>query len=107
MLFADRIRQLRGEKQLLQWQFAVARDIGSSTLFSKIERGECYAKREQVVTIAKILKYDETDFLTLWLADKIITIISNKKELVGGALKVVQQTINKKSIAKLLERIWV
>ena len=99
MLFADKVRQLRDEKQLLQRNFAAAMDI-DTPLFSKLERGERRAKREQVIAIAKILKYDETELLTLWLADKIIKAIGNEKELAGKAVKMVEKevkfNINKK-----------
>jgi len=92
MLFAEKVRQLREEKQLLQRNFAAAVDI-DTPLFSKLERGERRAKREQVVAIAKILKYDETELLTLWLADKIITAIGNEKELAEKALKVAEKEV--------------
>ena len=92
MLFADKVRQLREEKQLLQRNFAAKMDI-DTPLFSKLERGERRAKREQVIAIAKILKHDETELLTLWLADKIITAIGNEKELAGKALKVVEKKV--------------
>jgi transcriptional regulator with XRE-family HTH domain len=93
MLFADRIKQLREEKQMLQRHFAAAMDI-DTPLFSKIERGERRAKREQVITIAKILKCDETELLTLWLADRIIEAIDNEKELAVKALNVVKKYAN-------------
>ena len=99
MLFADKVRQLREQKQLLQRNFAAAMDI-DTPLFSKLERGERRAKREQVIAIAKILQHDETELLTFWLADKIITAIGNEKELAEKALKVVgkevKYDINKK-----------
>jgi len=92
MLFADKVRQLREEKQLLQRNFAAKMDI-DTPLFSKLERGERRAKREQVIAIAKILKHDETELLTLWLADKIITAIGNEKELAEKALKVAGKKV--------------
>jgi len=92
MLFADKIKQLRDENQMLQRQFAAAMDI-DTPLFSKIERGERRAKREQAIAIAKILKYNETELLTLWLADQIIEVIEDEKELAGKALIVAQKYI--------------
>ncbi len=78
MLFADKIRQLREEKQLLQRQLASALEI-DTPMYSKIERGDRPAKREQVVTIAKILSTDENELLSLWLADKILGVIEKEK----------------------------
>ena len=93
MLFADRIRQLRGEEQSLQRQLAVARDI-DTPLFSKIERGECRVKRKQVIAIAKILKYDETELLSLWLADRATAVVEDKQKLADKALDIAKRIIN-------------
>ena len=95
MLFADKIRQLRDEKQLLQRQLASALEI-DTPMYSKIERGERPAKREQVVAIAKILTTNETELLTLWLADKILDLLENETELADKALKIAQQTLKHK-----------
>ena len=95
MLFADKIRQLRDEKQLLQRQLASALEI-DTPMYGKIERGERPAKREQVVAIAKILTTNETELLTLWLADKILDLLENETELADKALKIAQQTLKHK-----------
>jgi len=87
MLFADKIRQLREERKLLQRHLAAVLDM-DTPMFSKIERGERPAKREQVIAIAKILTTDENELLTLWLADKILDVIVNETELADHALKV-------------------
>jgi transcriptional regulator with XRE-family HTH domain len=92
MLFGNRIRQLREEKQMLQRQFAAALEI-DTPMYSKIERGERRAKREQVIALAKIFKANPNEFLTLWIADKIIEVIEDEKELAGKALNVVKENI--------------
>jgi len=88
MLFADKIRQLREERKLLQRHLAAALDM-DTPMFSKIECGERPAKRVQVVAIAKILNTDETELLTLWLADKVTEVLEDEKELAGKALEIV------------------
>ncbi|MDD2642100.1 MAG: helix-turn-helix transcriptional regulator, partial [Bacteroidales bacterium] len=85
MLFGNRIRQLREEKQMLQRQFAAALEI-DTPMYSKIERGERRAKREQVIALAKIFKVNPNEFLTLWIADRIIEAIKDEKELADKAL---------------------
>ena len=95
MLFADRIRQLREEMQLLQRQLASALEI-DTPMYSKIERGERPAKREQVIALAKILSTNETELLTLWLADKILGEVETETELADKALKIAQQTLKHK-----------
>jgi transcriptional regulator with XRE-family HTH domain len=88
MLFGNRIRQLREEQQMLQRQFAAALEI-DTPMYSKIERGERRAKREQVIALAKIFKVNPNEFLTLWIADKIIAAIGDEKELAPQALNIV------------------
>ncbi len=95
MLFADKIRQLREQKQMLQRQLASALEI-DTPMYSKIERGDRPAKREQVVILAKILSTNETELLILWLADKILGEIEAENELVERALKIAQQTLKHK-----------
>ena len=94
MLFDDKIRQLREDRKLLQRHLAAVLDM-DTPMFSKIERGERPAKREQVIAIAKILTTDETELLTLWLADKILDVIENETELADQALKVAIENKNK------------
>ena len=94
MLFADKIRQLREDRKLLQRHLAAVLDM-DTPMFSKIERGERPAKREQVIAIAKILTTDENELLTLWLADKILDVIENETELADQALKVAIENKSK------------
>ena len=95
MLFADKIRQLRDERKLLQRHLAAALDM-DTPMFSKIERGERPAKRTQVVALARLLSIDETELLTLWLANKINEVIENEEMIAGNALDIVKENINKK-----------
>ncbi|KAA6333773.1 hypothetical protein EZS27_017851 [termite gut metagenome] len=92
MLFANKIRQLREEKDLLQRHLAAALEI-DTPMYSKIERGERRAKREQVVKLAELLHIESKELLTLWLADQIIIYIENDKELAEDVLNIVQQNI--------------
>jgi transcriptional regulator with XRE-family HTH domain len=92
MLFADKIRQLREDNQMLQRQLASALEI-DTPMYSKIERGDRPAKREQVVLIAKFLNTDEKELLTLWLADQIFSLIEDKKELATNALSIVLKNL--------------
>ncbi len=95
MLFAEKIRQLREEKQLLQRQLAAALEI-DTPMYSKIERGDRRAKREQVVKLAELLQTDQDDLLSLWLADQVIEVVANEKKIVDKALDIAQQNISKR-----------
>lgn len=94
MLFANQIKQLREENNLLQRQLASALEI-DTPMYSKIERGDRLAKREQVVIIAKFLSTDENELLTLWLADKVLEILEGEKELGGKVLEIAKVKLNK------------
>lgn len=64
-------------------------------MYSKIERGDRPAKRTQVVALAKLLSIDETELLTLWLADKVTEILDDEKELAEKALEKVMDSRKK------------
>lgn len=63
-------------------------------MFSKIERGDRIAKREQVVKLAEYFHQDEK-MLTLWLADKFIDAVEDEQEceLNNDAIIIAQETI--------------
>ena len=50
-------------------------------MFSKIERGDRRAKRNQVIQMATYFKVDEKEMLTLWLADKVLDALEGEDEL--------------------------
>ena len=58
MLFGDKIKELREEHGLLQRQLAAFLEI-DTPMFSKIERGDRRAKREQVIKLVEYLHQDE------------------------------------------------
>ena len=83
MLFANKLKELREEKQLLQRQLASALEI-DTPMYSRIERGERKAKREQVILLAKLLDANEKEFLQLWLADKVYERMQKAKKTEDG-----------------------
>ncbi len=91
MLFADKIKQLREDRGQLQRKVAAVLDIDAG-LYSKIERGERLAKREQVIALAKILRTDEKELLTLWLADQVYGIVEYEQNA-NDVLNVVAENI--------------
>ena len=90
MLLADKIKQLREEKQYYQHQMAEALEI-DTPMYCKIERGSRPIKRAQVLALAKFLSIDKTELLTLWLANKVTEVLDDEKELAGKALEIVQK----------------
>lgn len=92
MLFAEKIRQLREEKQLFQRQISAALEIDNA-LYCKIERGDRFAKREQVIKLAELFHVELNDLLVLWLANKLITTIGDDINLSSTALNIVKNNI--------------
>lgn len=90
MMFAERIRQLREDKQILQRQVSAFLEIDNA-LYCKIERGNRQAKREQVVKLAELYKTDCDELLSIWLADKIIVTIGDDRNITEKTLDIVQE----------------
>ncbi|MDD2437496.1 MAG: helix-turn-helix transcriptional regulator [Massilibacteroides sp.] len=88
MLFANKIRELRESKQMLQRHVSAALDMDNA-MYCKIEKGDRRAKREQIPMIAEILQVDPEELLILWLADKVVEVFDDEKELAGKALEIV------------------
>jgi len=85
MHFGEYIRELRESKELLQRQLAASLEI-DTPMFSKIERGDRRAKREQVLLLAELLEADVKDLLTVWLADQIHELVKDE-DVAEKALK--------------------
>ncbi len=77
MLFTQKIKVARIGNGLLQKQLASALNI-DVPMYSRIERGDRQAKREQVEIIAQILNIDKNELITLWLADKVYEVVSGE-----------------------------
>ncbi len=94
MLFGKKIRELRDENGVLQRQLAALLEI-DTPMFSKIERGDRRAKREQVIKLAEYFHQDEKEMLTLWLADKFIDAVKDEQErdLCNDAIILAQKKI--------------
>ena len=87
MLFGYKIKELRDEHGVLQRQLAALLKIDTQ-IFSKIERGDRYAKWTQVIQLAEYFKIDKNEFLTLWLADKVLNAVEGEDEIKRNAIEV-------------------
>ena len=92
--FGQRIKLLRESKSILQKHLAYSLQI-DTPLYSKIERGERSAKREQVLVIAKTLEVDKNELLILWLADKILDLVDNDEVALRAIIEAEKQVKNK------------
>jgi transcriptional regulator with XRE-family HTH domain len=94
MLFTEKIRQLREGLKMPQRQLAAALEIDTAT-YCKIEKGERKARREQIVVIAKLLKANKDELLTLWLADQVTEVVADEKKLSTKVLDITKQNLKK------------
>jgi transcriptional regulator with XRE-family HTH domain len=92
------IKSKRLKTGLLQSDVAVKLGI-DAPLLSKIEKGLRQLKREQIPTIAHILKADVDELLTLWLSDQIYAVVKDEK-LANEAIQVTEEKIKFKKRKK-------
>ncbi len=92
--FGSRVRELRIKQKMLLRQLASKLDVDTSTI-SKVERGDRQLKKEQIPTLAGILKADKDELITLWLADQVFDVIKDEN-MADEALKSVSRKIKKK-----------
>lgn len=85
MFLGKRIKELREQQGLLQRQLAANLEI-DSPLYSKIERGERKAKRDQVLKLAELLNTDKDELLALWLAGRVYEVVKDENNA-DNALK--------------------
>ncbi|HTN45844.1 MAG TPA: helix-turn-helix transcriptional regulator [Flavipsychrobacter sp.] len=90
-MFGDKIKILRETKGLLQRQLAAELEI-DTPMYSKIERGERRAKKEQVLLLVDLLGTTENDLLSIWLADQIYDLVKNE-EFRLESLKIVEKRL--------------
>ena len=93
MIFINRIKQFREDCQMPLRQLAAALEIDTAT-YCKIEKGIRCVKRDQVIIIAKILKTDQNELLSLWLADQILNMVKDEKKVRRMALEIVKKDID-------------
>ncbi|MDR1762319.1 MAG: helix-turn-helix domain-containing protein [Bacteroidales bacterium] len=92
MLFSEKVRQLREEKNIYQKEIASALSI-DKPMYCRIERGERRAKKEQIPIIAEILQTDPEELLALWLADQLTTVVADEMIVAQKALNIVAENI--------------
>ena len=90
----QKIRELRESQNLLLRQVAAELEVDTA-LMSKIERGDRNASKQQVIEIAKYLKANEEELLTLWLADKIESTIVEEPTIAFQAMKIANKKLKK------------
>lgn len=93
MPFGEKIRELRENQGLLQRQLAASLEI-DTPMFSKIERGDRKAKREQVEHLAILLDANLSELLRIWLADQIVELVKDEPQAID-ALETALKEVSK------------
>jgi len=83
MQFGEKIRELRENQGLLQRQLAASLEI-DTPMFSKIERGDRKAKREQVEHLAILLDANLSELIRIWLADQIVELVKDEPQAIDA-----------------------
>lgn len=91
MYFAQKLKSLREENHYLQRQIAALLDI-DTPMYSRIERGERFAKGEHIPILAKYYDIDENELRQLWLADKVYDVIAGESSA-NDVLSIVSESI--------------
>lgn len=89
--FGERIRTLRESQNLYLRQVAPLLEMDTAQL-SKIEKGLRQLKKEQIPILAKVLKADQKELETLWLADQLMQLVKDEPTA-DEALKTVSKNI--------------
>lgn len=92
MLFGNKIKELRETYGLLQRQLAAQLAI-DTPMYSKFERGERLPKKEQIEVIAKILNSNEKELRILWLADKLLKVVIEERDIRCEAVEVAHSQL--------------
>jgi len=90
IMFIERIKQLREERQLPLRKLAAALDIDSATYW-KIERGGRRSRKEHISIIAEISQTDYEELITLWLADQVTMVVADDKKVANNVLNIAKK----------------
>ncbi|WP_276496941.1 helix-turn-helix domain-containing protein [Pontibacter litorisediminis] len=96
-MIGNRIRTLREENKILLRQLAALLDMDTAML-SKMERGERYFKKEDIIRLSAFFKQPQEELLTLWLADKVVKTVAGenyKVEALTAAIACVEDIKNR------------
>jgi len=89
--FGQTIRKLREENNLLLRELSAILEIDSSIL-SKIENNNRFAKKELVEKFAKIFKVEHKELLIIWFSDKIVNELKGEDNI-DKILRIAKQKI--------------
>jgi transcriptional regulator with XRE-family HTH domain len=96
MTLGQKIRELRENAGLKQRELAYQLAIGEGFL-SKVENDQKPLKRKDLTKLSKLFKTPIEELESLWLANKVYSIVRNE-EFALSALKVAEEQVKYKSL---------
>ncbi len=93
-MIGDKIRELREGKEILLRQLAAQLDMDTA-LLSKMERGDRFFRKEDILSLSEIFNQPVKELLTIWLADKVLQTI-HEEEYQIEALELALKQLDKK-----------
>ena len=88
------LRYLREEQKQLLREVSAGVEIDQA-LLSKIERGERFPSKDQVIKLAKHFNVNEDELVIAWLSDKLVNELINEN-LASEALKITAKKLQAK-----------
>ena len=92
-MYTERTKQLREEYQMPQRQFSAAWKLTQLPI-AKSKMESSGSSVNKCLLFQNYWIQTKKELLIFWLADKVIEVIENRKELADKVLRIVQQKIN-------------
>ena len=92
-IFAQKLKALREENNILQRQIAALLEI-DTPLYSRYERGERPVKEEYLSKLADYYSVDYNELRDIWLADKVYSVVA-EEESAAQVLDIVAENVAK------------
>jgi len=89
------LRHLREEHKQLLREVSAGVEIDQA-LLSKIERGDRFPNKDQVIRLAKHFNVNENELVIAWLSDKLVNELVNE-DLAHEALKIAAKKLQAKT----------
>lgn len=93
-MLGEKLKLLREKNGLLQRQVAACLEVDTAYI-SKIESNEKLASRTHLKKLSQLFKINESDLVTLWLADKLYFLAQDEAVAIP-AMKLAEKELQNK-----------
>jgi transcriptional regulator with XRE-family HTH domain len=92
-MLGEKLKQLREYNGLLQRQVGAALEVDAAYI-SKVENNDKPLNRNHISILSDLFKVEESELVSYWLAEKILSIIASEN-VAKKAISLVEMEINK------------